>query len=658
MQTVNKEERHSKKPLVMSVFGLFVVIIVATALTGYRQARRHALNEVLNQITAADKKTIYNAQQKLWFIDQGLLAEELPRLRKHYVSQLRTGNDTWTKLNAIKMLVWLQSETELAAAMESPDAEIRAWTAMFGSEMPSETIATALMRLIDDTVEVNLQHPTPIGMGRKPQKRSRLVEMLPLFGKPSAVVPGSGPQSFLSGKTGYGKQSISQIAANSLMKLLGIRTGAFGIDAREAQASWEKYGNLRITREQRLQNMLEDSDELVVLDAASNLLCPEGIEAYELAKHLGADSPAVERDAVPNKIDPHAVSKLRELLHSKRKPGIRDIPAEAAKCLAAIGIGDGRDIMHKRLSSNAKWILPALTRVADESSVPFLIAALHDPANKRVVESGGGGTRTISGVTTNIAPYTITIKDKISKLLVDLTGQDFGTDEGAWKEWYKKETVEGSPGDKALDMALRSEHIAATAGQDTKKSDVAKKKGAPKAALVIVVDSSKMQDGMTLGRNVCKQAIKELGRKDEIGVLRCNQSASTDNNFYGVNWLFPLTQAGEYPRLAKVIDDAEFGGMPRFEPIVQKGLTALLQSEAAAKHMIILSSGGPHAPSPNLVAQFQTAQIPVSTITVWPHDAACVSRMQSIASETGGRHYYPKDPAQLPSIIIKEISSY
>ena len=661
MQTVGKEKRHSKKPLVMSVLGLFVVIIVATLLTGYRQARRHALNEVLNQITAADKKTIYNAQQKLWFIDQGLLAEGLPRLRTHYDSQLRTGNDTWTKVNAIKMLVWLQSETELVGAMESPDSEIRAWTAKLGSEMPSETIATALMRLIDDTVEVTLQHPTPIGMGGKPRKRSRLVEMLPLFGKPFApvpVVPGAGPQSFLSGKTGYGKQSISQIAADSLMQLLGIRAGAFGIDAREAQASWEKYGNLQITREQRLQNMLEDSDELVVLDAASNLLCPEGIEAYEVAKHLGADSPAVKQDAVPNKIDPHAVFKLRELLHSKRKPGIRDIPAEAAKCLAAIGIGDGRDILHKRLSSNTHWILPALTRIADESSVPFLIAALHDPANTRVVESGGGGSKTIRGVTTNIAPYTITLKEKISKLLIDLTGQDFGTDEGAWKEWYKKETVEGSSGDKALDVALRSEHFAPAAGQDTKKSDVAKnvspeKKGVPKAALVIVVDSSKMQNGMTLARNVCKQAIKELGSKDEIGVLHRDH-----RNSHGVNWLFPLTQAGEYPRLAKLIDDAEFGNITGFEPIMQQGLTALRQSDAAVKHMIILSSGGPDAPSPNLAAQFQTAQISVSTITVDPHDANCVSRMQLIASKTGGRHYYPKDPAQLPSIIIKEISSY
>lgn len=184
------------------------------------------------------------------------------------------------------------------------------------------------------------------------------------------------------------------------------------------------------------------------------------------------------------------------------------------------------------------------------------------------------------------------------------------------------------------------------------------KKGPPKTALVIVVDTAKMQDGNELGRNVCKQAMKELGRKDEIGVLRCSQSASTDNNFYGVNWLFPLTQAGEYPRLAKVIDDAEFGTMPGFEPIVQKGLTGLLQSEAAVKHMIILSSGGPDAPSPKLVTQFQAAQISVSTITVWPHGADCVSRMQSIASETGGSHYYPKDPAQLPSIIIKEISAY
>jgi hypothetical protein len=41
-------------------------------------------------------------------------------------------------------------------------------------------------------------------------------------------------------------------------------------------------------------------------------------------------------------------------------------------------------------------------------------------------------------------------------------------------------------------------------------------------------------------------------------------------------------------------------------------------------------------------------------IAINPHGGQDVSIMQSIAQTTGGRYYFPQDPAQLPSIFIKE----
>jgi hypothetical protein len=41
-------------------------------------------------------------------------------------------------------------------------------------------------------------------------------------------------------------------------------------------------------------------------------------------------------------------------------------------------------------------------------------------------------------------------------------------------------------------------------------------------------------------------------------------------------------------------------------------------------------------------------------VAINPHGGQDISVMQSIAAATGGRYYFPQDPAQLPSIFIKE----
>jgi hypothetical protein len=54
------------------------------------------------------------------------------------------------------------------------------------------------------------------------------------------------------------------------------------------------------------------------------------------------------------------------------------------------------------------------------------------------------------------------------------------------------------------------------------------------------------------------------------------------------------------------------------------------------------------------VSDFIKNKISVSMVAVFPHGGQDISKMRSIASVTGGRYYIPSDPAQLPSILIKE----
>ena len=77
---------------------------------------------------------------------------------------------------------------------------------------------------------------------------------------------------------------------------------------------------------------------------------------------------------------------------------------------------------------------------------------------------------------------------------------------------------------------------------------------------------------------------------------------------------------------------------------MQLGLTGLQKSDAALKHLIVISDGDPSPPTPALVQQFVDAKISVSMIAINPHGGQDISIMQSIAQQTGGRYYFPQDP--------------
>ena len=176
--------------------------------------------------------------------------------------------------------------------------------------------------------------------------------------------------------------------------------------------------------------------------------------------------------------------------------------------------------------------------------------------------------------------------------------------------------------------------------------DVSQKKVLPKGALAIILHTCEFPEGNTWGKRITKQAIKVLGSQDEVGVLAYTET--------GERWLFELTPAGNYEQLVPIINGASIGDMPSFENTMQMGLKGLMKSDAATRHMIIISDGDPQPPTPRLIKDFIDAKISVSMVAVFPHGGMEISKMQSVAEVTGGRYYYPEDPNQLPAIFIKE----
>jgi uncharacterized membrane protein/Mg-chelatase subunit ChlD len=179
--------------------------------------------------------------------------------------------------------------------------------------------------------------------------------------------------------------------------------------------------------------------------------------------------------------------------------------------------------------------------------------------------------------------------------------------------------------------------------------DSRQRKVIPKGALAIVLHTCEFADGNTWAKRVAKEAIRVLNPGDLVGAL----DYSYDRN-PSEGWIFPLTPAKEYERLATLINKATPGDMPAFQPTMQLAHDALAATNVSSRHVIIISDGDPSAPLPALISAYQTAKITVSTVAISPHGGTTVPLMQAIATQTGGRFYRTDDPTQLPSIFIKE----
>lgn len=188
---------------------------------------------------------------------------------------------------------------------------------------------------------------------------------------------------------------------------------------------------------------------------------------------------------------------------------------------------------------------------------------------------------------------------------------------------------QGSPIADALPVSLR----------------ITNKKILPKGAIAIILHTCEFPQGNSWAKRITKRAIQVLNSEDLVGVL-----AQTMN---GDEWIFDLTPASEYASLVPKINSAQIGDMGTFGTTMQLALKSLVASDAASRHMIIISDGDAQAPTPQLLQDFIDNQVSVSTVAVFPHNGD-VSTLQDIAALTKGRFYYPSDPNELPSIFVKE----
>lgn len=190
----------------------------------------------------------------------------------------------------------------------------------------------------------------------------------------------------------------------------------------------------------------------------------------------------------------------------------------------------------------------------------------------------------------------------------------------------------GSPVERALPVEM-----------DIKQEEVI-----PDGALVMIMHSCEIEQGNAMAIKVCQRAIDGLSAKDHVGVLIFGN---------GSEWAVPLQQARNKRAIKKAIQNMLIGDMPDFDEIFRMALKGLEKTEAAVKHMIIMSDGDPSPPAPSLLKKCQQERITVSTICYGAHGGSqgpSVDAMKRIANVTGGKYYYLDDINQLPQIFLKE----
>lgn len=181
--------------------------------------------------------------------------------------------------------------------------------------------------------------------------------------------------------------------------------------------------------------------------------------------------------------------------------------------------------------------------------------------------------------------------------------------------------------------------------------DVKNKKQIPKGALALVMHACEIPRGNYWGERVAVAAVKTLSSRDLVGVL----SYQWINNKNGY-WDVPLQTVGDKRAVIQGIMQMQMGDMPDLDPVMRSAVDTLIaRTDAAAKHMIVISDFDPQPPADDLIVKMQKHGVTCSTVAIgYGGHAIDEPKARWIATSTGGKFYRTNNYSELPQIFIKE----
>ncbi len=177
-------------------------------------------------------------------------------------------------------------------------------------------------------------------------------------------------------------------------------------------------------------------------------------------------------------------------------------------------------------------------------------------------------------------------------------------------------------------------------------------KVAPVGALAMVMHASELPDGNHWQKVVAREALKALGDQDYCGVVHWGTTRE--------EWLWRgmLRVGPNRANMLARLDRMTPGDMPDFESSLQMALVDFRRlSNAAVKHMIIISDGDPAPPNygpGGAIPALVNIGVKITTVAIGTHGPAGSTPLQTIAQRTGGKYYVVTNAKTLPKIYQKE----
>ena len=182
------------------------------------------------------------------------------------------------------------------------------------------------------------------------------------------------------------------------------------------------------------------------------------------------------------------------------------------------------------------------------------------------------------------------------------------------------------------------------------RMDIEDKTRFPKLAMVHAIDKScSMDDGgagskLEMARSASRLTIQLLSARDELGIVGFDEAAS---------WVMPLQSLTDKPGAVGLVGSIRTGGGTDIFPAIEKGNAALRASDAATKHLIVISDGITASGAfEGLIRGGNRDGITLSAVAIGGD--ADRATMDNFAKWGGGHAYIVTDPTTIPQIFTRE----
>lgn len=173
----------------------------------------------------------------------------------------------------------------------------------------------------------------------------------------------------------------------------------------------------------------------------------------------------------------------------------------------------------------------------------------------------------------------------------------------------------------------------------------------PHVALLFVIDKSGSMGGgpdgdtkLDLAKSAAIAAADIMNPTDQIGILAFDA---------GWHWTVPFRPVGRGEWINNVLSTLRADGGTKLYDAMVEARRAILEKEAAIKHVIVLSDGlSEKADFQALAAELARARVTVSTVSVGTD--ADVTLLADLARDANGRSYLAVDPQLVPQIFTAE----